>query len=451
MFSDEEGFKNALTGLYVLMYNQNVYGKELTFDFMEELAQRYDAGLRYSNVPDATRAQIYDYDEDYKSSQTFTPSKGRLSSIWNQMFKDIANINNLIKNLNERGQETITTPGLFELMKGEALGLRAYHYLDLMRMWGPADLISNGSRGVVPYRTEVSWRQTAPMSADSMTIMIEKDLLEAETLLKDDACEYGNLSDAPFFAYRQHRMNKWALKALMARFYLYTNQYDKAAVKAKAVIDSCGLRLVGDMSEDHALFDETLFALDYGKMHDNVEVYFDKTIEAASQTQKLISKTTVDRVYETATVGINDIRARNNQGFLSDGTNMVSRKFLHDDDATNYNNKVPLIRLAEMYLILAETLSGTDGVAYYNSLRNLRGISATYNVSSFTSRDELVAALQKEYAKEFLGEGQYFYFLKRVRATTFDRCPVTMQDRHYEFIIPDDEKQYGYVPEENEQ
>lgn len=34
-------------------------------------------------------------------------------------------------------REVITTPGYYEIMKGEALGLRAFLHFDLLRMFGP--------------------------------------------------------------------------------------------------------------------------------------------------------------------------------------------------------------------------------------------------------------------------------------------------------------------------
>ena len=51
------------------------------------------------------------------------------------MYQDIANINNLLAYLETNGHY-ITTEGYWEMIS-EALGLRAFHYFDLLRMWGP--------------------------------------------------------------------------------------------------------------------------------------------------------------------------------------------------------------------------------------------------------------------------------------------------------------------------
>lgn len=40
-FSSEQGYKDALTGVYILMTDQAVYGKEMTFGMVDVLAQYY--------------------------------------------------------------------------------------------------------------------------------------------------------------------------------------------------------------------------------------------------------------------------------------------------------------------------------------------------------------------------------------------------------------------------
>lgn len=456
LFSDEEGFKSALIGIYGRMLNGNLYGRELTFDLLEELAQRYDNG-KYAQMDLEARKRYYDYTGDFTNISDFTASKTRLASIWEAMYKDIVNINNLLKYLDKNGEDVITTPGLYEIIKGEALGLRAFHYFDLLRMWGPADLVNNGSRKVVPYRTQVDYEKLAPISADSMILLIEKDLLEAETLLADDDCQWENNPEELFLAYRQHRMNKWALKGLMARFYLYTKQPAKAAEKAKAVVDSCGLSLVSSLKDCHSYYNECLFTLHYPNQEANIRNYFNKdNISAGSRTHKLMTPTWKEALFEVASVGTNDMRSKDDQGFITTTDAALLLKFTPVEDG-QYNNRIPLIRLSEMYYILAETLNGSDALTYFNSVRNRRGISANNNITEWGSKEEMVEQLSREYAKDFIGEGQYFFFLKRHNmkkiTVSSNIAPYTgvfeMRESYYEFEIPEAEKEYGYVPEED--
>ena len=41
MFSDEQGFKDALTGIYANMAKPELYGCRLSFGFIDEIAQLY--------------------------------------------------------------------------------------------------------------------------------------------------------------------------------------------------------------------------------------------------------------------------------------------------------------------------------------------------------------------------------------------------------------------------
>ena len=267
MFTNEDGFKSALTGVYARMIGENLYGNQLTFGLLEELAQRYDAGARYSTLTSNNRTLFYQYSSEVEIGN-IGATKTRLSNIWNAMYTDIVNLNSLLEHLEENGREVIQTEGLFDIIKGEALGLRAFHYFDLLRMWGPADMANNGSQPTVPFRTRVGREQIAPMSADSLVIVIEADLLQADSLLRNDPCNWDiHANDIEFLNYRQFRMNKWAVRALMARFYLYANQPDLARQYAKDVIEHSGRNLVTNMSSDHAMFDESLFGLYYANMH----------------------------------------------------------------------------------------------------------------------------------------------------------------------------------------
>ena len=108
-----------------------------------------------------------------------------------------------------------------------------------------------------------------------------------------------------------------------------------------------------------------------------------------------------------------------------------------------------------MYYIMAEVTTGSESASYYNAVRNARGISRTYNVSSFDDEATKIDALQDEYCKDFFGEGQYFFFLKRHQVSTLNiwfnnmRNNFPMLERYYEFEIPDAEREYGYVPDVN--
>ncbi len=87
-------------------------------------------------------------------------------------------------------------------------------------------------------------------------------------------------------------------------------------------------------------------------------------------------------------------------------------KFAPTAQAQNWRFVQPLIRKSELYLILAETETDpVKALAFLNTERRNRGLA---NLGSITSMD---VELRKEYQKEFWGEGQLFFYYKRINAT----------------------------------
>lgn len=432
-FTNEEGFKSALIGIYVRMTNDETYGRNLSFLFLEKLVQRYDG-----NTPQSAISELV---YDYKNS-----SKETINSIWSGMYRNIANINNLLEHLDIEGKAVLKTPGYYNLMKGEALGLRAFHYFDLLRMWGPI-YKDDPTALAVPFRTTFSTEKTARMAADLLCAKIIDDLLEANEYLKDENVNWDINFQDPFLGKRGLRMNKWAVKALLARVYLYQGgaSLSKAAELAEEVIDHSGLELVGNNQEDVAFFGETLFGLHMYDMSTRVQPYF--SIAAGQLGNELwIKASNGEEVFEGTSVGVNDIRYRSGYGFIANAASgLMTRKYLTSPNH-ELNEKIPLIRLAEMYFIAAEA---TKDASYINAVRNARGISRNYNVSFGPNEADNVNMLMKEYQKEFFAEGQFFYFLKRHGSKSFYRCPPTLLNNggmgkvQYVFPIPNDEVEYG--------
>ncbi len=425
LFNSENGFKSALIGVYARMTLTENYGKNLSYGYIEDLVQRYD---NYSIVPtDAKRAERY----DYKNDKT---AKEYVNSIWQESYNTIANLNNLLNYLENKGRDVILTEGLWEQIKGEALGLRAFHYFDLLRLYGPI-YSKDPDMKCLPWRTEFNAERLPLASASEIAGHIIDDLKGAEELLKDKSLAEDTVRN------RRHRMNRMAVKGLMARVYLWVGDKTNAAVKAQEVIDECGLSLVRSNLEDVSLFDETLFALGMDDMEEKLKSdWADITLYS---NEYYISLENARSVFDYTTIGVNDIRYRSGYGFIHGVNGLLCRKYL--GKSVLYKEKIPLIRLSEMYYILAESVALADSEKYINTVRNARGISRNYDLT-FSGENERIEALNKEYQKDFFAEGQWFYFLKRHNYSTFHRCPVA-EMVYYVLPTPDDEIAYGTVNE----
>ena len=109
-------------------------------------------------------------------------------------------------------------------------------------------------------------------------------------------------------------------------------------------------------------------------------------------------------------------------------------------DGKNYPYMIPVLRMSEMYLISAECHSSVEPVnetlAYerLNALRNARQTSSVNtNIANY---------IEDEYAREFAGEGQLFWYYKRKNASSIPalynrtRPDVSVSQDNYNFELP---------------
>ena len=126
----------------------------------------------------------------------------------------------------------------------------------------------------------------------------------------------------------------------------------------------------------------------------------------------------------------------------------TSRKYNQTSAFSYYGNRVPLIRLPEMYYIAAEcyatgaTPNLDLAMERLNTVREKRGI---YTPLENLDAEGVMEEIAKEYRKEFLAEGVMFYFYKRLGYTTIPHLTETMDDAKYVVPYPDFEVQMGRV------
>ena len=263
LFESEDGFMEALAGIYVSMTDDAAYGDNLSFGMLDQMAQLYDM------IPDGAtdRSEIYDYTNTTSGGYN---TKGKLADSWGKAYNIIANANNLLKWLDEKGVTVITNEQTRNMIRGEALAIRAYVHFDVLRGWGPI-YSENPSAKCMPYRTTADKEKMPLLPANEVAEKIIADLTEAKDLLSYESTlslgETANLE-------RRYRFNYHAVNAELARVYCYIGEAEKAANAAREVINSCGLELQVTNSNDPVLFSETLCGLYFDKMLDNFSSKF---------------------------------------------------------------------------------------------------------------------------------------------------------------------------------
>src|SRR5258705_5848306 len=188
IFSNEQGFREVLNGVYLHMGNRSLYGRDLTYGLLSVLGRSYDTTPPIATVPPITPAppsilpsigNLY-----YQAMQYNVQSaeiKATMKNVWDSMYLCISNLNNLLANVDTK--QNVFTGDNYNLIKGEALGLRAFLHFELLRLFAPAPTAGNLSLPAIPYITKVSPYATPSSTIGAVLDLGIADLTAAKGLL----------------------------------------------------------------------------------------------------------------------------------------------------------------------------------------------------------------------------------------------------------------------------
>src|SRR6187402_2421099 len=94
VLSSEQGFKEALNGVYLQMGHINVYGRDMTFGLMSVLGRSYDTTISVAIGNLYYEGARYNFHD--------AAVKTAFKNIWNNLYVSIANLNNLLDNAENR-------------------------------------------------------------------------------------------------------------------------------------------------------------------------------------------------------------------------------------------------------------------------------------------------------------------------------------------------------------
>ena len=439
LFETENGFMSALAGLYITMTGEDTYGKNLSFELVEQLAQMYD------KIPDGAngnRNSVYIYDRETSGAYN---TKGTIAGIWQAQYHIIANANNLLKWLDQNGEVVITNEDTRNMIRGEALAIRAYLHFDLLRAWGPMNYANDAKAQdmeCIPYRTVADKSKQPLLTAKKVVNNILQDLNEAKKCLSyEKEVKLNDINNIN----RNFRFNYHAINATLARVYNYAGQKEKAMECALSVIKECGLTLVTSNENDPILSKEVICGLSMHEMEDYMSNHFSAGDKI--ETKNYIEIETLKKIFDIKGTESEDLRAKGTAFTRNtDLKKAITRKYID-----NENQVIPLIRLPEMYYIACESAEGDDAMSFINTVRNKRGLSQDNNIK-WQNDLTRIEALNDEYRKEFYAEGQYFWFLKThgLTGALKHREEVSLTKEMFIFPLPDREKEFGWIAEEEE-
>ncbi|MNK14785.1 SusD family protein [compost metagenome] len=430
LFDSEIGFQQALTGVYSQMATRSLYGDNLSMGFVSALAQNY--AVSGTGAPFVqTRALNY----------TSAEVMGYTSAIWNTSYSAIAGLNKVIENTQEK--RNVLSEQSYGLIRGEALGLRAYLHFELLRMFGP-EFTAGAAEKAIPYKTTVDEFAVVPSTTAEVVRLALADLTEAAALLKERDPIISNRVS------RRTKMNYYAVKALEARIRMYSGDKAGAMLAAQVVTGSGKFPFVTAAAasaaagfRDRLYLNEEVFMIRVRDISTWADPgYF--RFNGSANLKLTRSAANFNTLYETATGGGTDFRYL--YRIEQDQTAPFPSKFwqtyqFNNLDSNRLDQHVPLIRLSEMYYIMAEAASVTsDGVGYLNTVRQNRALAP---LATTITPALLNTEITKEYQKEFYAEGQLFYYCKRKKIVRMQFMTADIPLSKYQLPVPDSEKEYN--------
>ncbi len=447
LFQDASGYLKALNGVYVELANNGLYGRFMTTANVDAMAQYY-------YITSSTN-QFYDYAVfNYTTAMT----KGGFDGAWKKAYELIANLNVIIEKSGNAPSSKLPEPH-FSLIKGEAHALRAMLHFDMLRLFGPIWSEANKKILCIPYVTTSQSEVSPLLSSEEVMIQIEKDLNTALDLLKDSDPIFkegikttGSPTIPTDQLFRQYRFNYFAVKSLLARTNMWKGDKANALQNALSVIQDSKIEgkdifpFVGLSSAvsadkpDRVFSTEVIFSLYTIKRTEMYDITFSANLEdyrRLSVNSMNSDMSRINALYDNA----NDYRRRVWEQVNVAGKEIVTnQKYKNHVDAPG-RYMIPLIRISEMYLIAAECSDNLqEATKFFNVTRTSR------NVNSLTPSNlaELKNLITAEYRREFLGEGQTFFYYKRNSAQNIPNNAALTGDKNmninnYQVPLPESE------------
>ena len=335
----------------------------------------------------------YKYEESSANS-------GSCEDLWVQAFKAINNLNLIINNIDgAEGDEAVKKEIL-----GEALGLRGMIYFDLARTFAYPWIRTGASSQGLPLKLSPDEVVVERSDLGETFAQIILDMETAIGFLEENSWEQGSTK----------YLTKNGVKALLARVYLYKQDWDKALIYAEDVISARGESYL--MGVDSYVFNdytsESLFELSITSQNslgsNGLGAQFD--VKDGGQGDVIATQTFVDllNAYE------GDPRAALLE-VDKEGTQNAFVKYINRSGGGGLSDhNIPVVRLSEMYLIAAEAaVHGAGGgnmeaLGYLNTLIENRTTNfAAHEVTE--AGDALKQRIAEERRRELALEGHGVY------------------------------------------
>jgi starch-binding outer membrane protein, SusD/RagB family len=410
LFTTDASALSAISGIYGQMAGSGIAsGGIRSVTFLAGYSS--DELIHYSGIADV--AQFY-------TNSLLANNLVVYRSLWEEGYKYIYYCNSILEGLEKSSG---ITPATLAQVRGEAKFIRSFCYFYLVNLFGDVPLILT---------TDYKVNRVAPRTGKSLVYeRIMADLQEAADLLPNDFALFGN---------ERIRPTKWAAKALLARVYLYVQDWANAEAQATSVIGNAPtFSLIGNLNN----------------------VFLKNSTEAIWQLKPVLSTNTAPEVFFILRAGFapnevslnpqvytafeaGDTRRTNWVGSIvaSGITYYYPFKYKVTTSATAATEYSMVLRLSEQYLIRAEARAQQGKVAEaitdVDVIRQRARLPLIANTNPSISAANLLLAIERERRMELFAEwGHRWLDLKRTgRADAVLGPAKTPNWKPYQVLYP---------------
>lgn len=391
VFKDKNGINRGINGAYSALQGLSYYGR--TYGIFSDLAAD-----NLAHPPNATAVAYAEVDNN-----SILPENSSVDGIWSAIYDGINVANNVIAQVPNTGDMSVAEKNA---ALGELYFIRALNHFNLLNYFG-----------AIPIKT------TATVGVENVNVPRDEVSAVYRAIIDDLKFAAANLPAGG----TRIKASRHAANALLARVYLYQQDYANAIVYANEVINNGGYALKDNFADIFTAEEtsESIFEVDFTAVDRNriAEYNFPLTLNGRREvapSDDLLSKFTAADERLAASVAF---------------AGGLPYAIKYDDLSTGSDNFI-VLRLAEMYLIRAEATARQNGDLQkikddLNTIRfraNLPGTAA----NSYAS---LLTAIEEERRLEFAFEGHRWFDLVRT-GRAVDVLPTVTSVNQTLFPIP---------------
>lgn len=386
IFKNDQAAVSAVNGLYSFMLTSPLWPSNGGMSVFPGLS----ADEIYPVTPST---EILEF-----SNNNLQPTNGHLNGVlWSHIYRTIYHANAILEGV---GNSTELSENTSKQLQGEALLVRALHFFYLTNLYGdvPLTLTTN-------YEVNKSMPR---LESAQVYDQIVKDLIMAKSLLSNQYTTAGRV-----------RPNKWAAAALLARTYLYLQEWQKAEQEATEIINTGSYSLVANPDNVFlANSSETIWSLRQERTNTSEGQIFIPVFSFLSPTYGI--RNNLLNAFEPTDERKSKWIASST---VNGQTHFYPYKYKKGNDFSNPAPPVTefyiVFRIAEQFLIRAEARikqNNTSGALDdINKIRTRAGLDNTLADNS----SSILAAIEKERIVELFAEwGHRWFDLKRWNKST---------------------------------